>query len=286
MLPLRSLLFMPGDNARAHEKAVDLHADAIIFDLEDAVASANKVSARHCVSDALQRHNYANKQLFLRINLYDAELRDNELKFFADHDQFTGLIAPKVESAATIQALSKAMQSAGCAEHQRIAAMIESPEGVLNAQSIAVADSRVFALIAGTNDLAESLHLPYNNERIGLTHSLSHIVLAARAHNCMALDGVYNAIKDPEGFEKECYHGRVLGFDGKTLIHPTQIAPANRCYAPSAEDVAKAKHIIEQYSAQKGGVAVADGAMIEELHLRNAQRIMQLHNAIFTNEAE
>lgn len=278
-LPHRSLLFMPADNARAHAKAVTLPADALIFDLEDAVAATDKTAARAQVLASAATQDYGDKALYLRINHPDhAEARD-DVATLARLPCFAGLIIPKVESAESIARISGWMDEAGCAAEQHIAIMLETPRGILNAQRIVENQPRLHALIAGTNDLAAEMHLPPQRQREGLQPALAHIVLVARAYGLQAYDGVYNRLRDTEGLQREALQGRALGFDGKTLIHPAQVDITNAAFSPSPEEIAAAEAVIAQWQSQQKGVTAAEGAMIEELHMRNARRILALADA-------
>jgi citrate lyase subunit beta / citryl-CoA lyase len=278
ILLLRSLLFMPATNARAHEKAVGLPADAIIFDLEDAVSAGQKDAGRTQLESSLAAHTYAGKKLFLRINHPDTPESTADLAFFVRlQSHFDGLVLPKVEHADTIHNVAHWLDTQQVDSTKRILAMIETPKAVLALPAIATAHPRLLALVAGTNDLAAALHLFSDGGRGGLHYCLSQIVLTARAHGLLTFDGVFNRLDDELGFAGECAEGRVLGFDGKTLIHPMQIELANSLFRPSAEEVEQAQAIIASTVAEDG-VTTAHGAMIEELHLRHAQRILALHN--------
>lgn len=270
---------MPADNARAHAKAITLPADALIFDLEDAVAAADKDVARAQVLESATTHDYGGKALYLRINHPDNQGAAEDARLLAQLPQFSGLIIPKVESAAHIAAVSAWMDEAGCAPTQRIAIMLETPLGILHGKEIAQAQSRLSALIAGTNDLAAEMQLPTQHAREGLLHALAHIVLVARAYGLHAYDGVYNRLRDAEGLTTECAQGRNLGFDGKTLIHPAQVEATNAAFSPTAEEITAAQAVIVQWETQHKGVTASGGAMIEELHVRNARRILGIADA-------
>lgn len=283
--PPRSLLFMPANNARTHEKAVGLAADALIFDLEDAVAEAHKADARQCLSQSITAYHYPHKSLFLRINHPDSLFTKEDVALLAQHPKFCGVVVPKVEQAETMQQVSVWMQEAGCSAGQSILAMIETPLGVLNAQAIAQT-CQLSGLIAGTNDLAAALHLPASDNRSGLHHALAQMVLAARASGIMVFDGVYNRITDEQGLARECAQGREWGFDGKSIIHPSQIATVNSVFSPNAAEVEQARQIVANWQVQHNGVTTANGAMIEELHVRNAQRILAMHKIITQDSFE
>lgn len=278
--PLRSLLFMPGDNARAHEKAVTLAADALIFDLEDAVAPDHKATARSQIAASLDSHDYGHRALFLRINHPAGSYAREDLTTLAKHPKLNGIVLPKVETPAMVQSVAQWLDGAGCPASLRLLANIETPLGILNAQSIAQAHPRLGAFVVGKNDLTAALHLPEETARAGLQHALSQLVLVARAYGLRAFDGVFNALDDELGLAGECAEGRVLGFDGKTLIHPSQIELTNLIFAPQEEEVAQAQAIIADWDAQDHGVTTSGGRMIEELHVQNARRIVALHEAI------
>lgn len=278
--PIRSLLFMPGDNARAQRKAADMNSDGLTFDLEDAVAANNKLAARKQVALSLVQNDYENKVLLVRINHPSTQEAEEDVKLLAERPQLSGLVIPKAESAQDVQMVAAWMERYGCSDKQRIYVMLETPLGIMTAPEIASAHPRMAGLIAGTNDLITSLHLPLNPSRHSLHYALSRIVLVARAKGLQALDGVFNRIHDESGFAQECADGRALGFDGKTIIHPSQIEPANTIFSPSVEEIATASKIIERWKAQKKGVTTAGGTMIEELHVRNAQRILALHQLL------
>lgn len=267
---------MPADNPRAHAKAAGLPADALIFDLEDAVAAAGKPTAREQVIASVAAQDYGHKALYLRINHPDTPDARDDVRVLAGLPQFAGLIIPKVESADAIVTVSGWMDELGGAPHQHIAIMLETPRGILEAQRIVAGRSRLSAIIAGTNDLAVEMRLPPQRSREGLLHALSHLVLVARAYGLHAYDGVYNRLKDTDGFIQECAQGRALGFDGKTLIHPAQVEPANAAFSPTSEEITHAQAIIAQWESQHKGVTTSGGAMIEELHVRDARRILAL----------
>lgn len=277
---------MPANNVRAHEKAMGVAADALIFDLEDAVAEPYKAEARHLLSNSLSAYRYQHQQLFLRINHPDSVHAQKDIALLAQHPQFAGVVVPKVESAATVQRVCQWMESAGCSQRQSILAMLETPAGILNAPAIAQASNRLSGLMAGTNDLSAALHLPVSTNRSGLSYALLQIVLAARANELMVFDGVYNNLSDIQGFIQECMQGREWGFDGKSLIHPSHIEAANAAFSPSTQEVEKARKIVADWQAQHSGVTTTDGAMIEELHVRNAQRILATHQNIKRNSME
>lgn len=261
MTPLsycRSLLFLPASNARAIEKAKSLPADMVILDLEDAVKPEDKAVARAMAVEALPA--FAGRPVAVRINAFGSDLFGEDVVAFRNVAE-VAIVLPKVEDA------KQAHDSARLFSHHALA-MIETPAGVAAAQAIA---AETDALIAGTNDLSATLGLPSDAGRVGLTHSLQAIVLAARIHGIAAFDGVFNGLEDDAGLERECRDGRAFGFDGKTLIHPNQIDTANRIFSPSADEIADATRLI---AAAQGGAERFEGRMIEAMHVAQAERIM------------
>ena len=276
--PRRSLLFMPGANARALEKSRGLPADGLIFDLEDAVAPDAKNAARANVAAAVGQGGYGRRELVLRVNPLDSEWGEADLAAAASLP-LDAVLLPKVESAETVRETAARLSAAPGLE---IWCMIETPRGVLAAAEIAAAPL-VAALAMGTSDLTKDLQARETPDRAPLLTSLGLVLLAARALGLAALDGVHLDLADDEGFAAACAQGRALGFDGKTLIHPKQIAPANTAFAPSAEEIARARKIIAAHQAALAagkGIAVVDGRLIENLHVAGAQRTLALAEAI------
>ncbi|MBV9551474.1 MAG: CoA ester lyase [Alphaproteobacteria bacterium] len=280
--PRRSVLFMPGANARALEKARELAADGLIFDLEDAVAPDAKEAARHNVAVALRQRGYRRRELVLRVNPLATEWGAADLEAAA-RMPLDAVLLPKVENAATVRAAVAALDRAGGPRTPAVWCMIETPKGVLAAAEIAAAHPRVGALVMGTSDLTKDLLARDMTDRLPLLTSLQLVLLAARAHGLAALDGVHLNLADEAGFTAVCAQGRALGFDGKTLIHPQQIAPANTAFAPSADEVAQARKIIAAHQAAVAagkGIVVVGGRLIENLHVAAAQRTVALAEAI------
>lgn len=278
--PRRSVLYMPGANERALEKAKTLDADALILDLEDAVAPESKVDARDRVCAAVSSGDYGGRELTIRVNSAETPWHQQDLAAAAKAGP-DAVVVPKVNSAAEVHAIERALEAAP--EHTRIWAMIETPVAIMHAEEIAGASERLEVLVMGTNDLANELHAEHVPGRTPLLGALSTAVLAARGSGKVILDGVFNDVSDLEGFEAECLQGREFGFDGKTLIHPKQLEPCNRVFAPSADEVDRAQRIIEAFdaaTAEGKGVVTVDGKMIENLHVAGAQRILALHHAI------
>ncbi|HEY0451927.1 CoA ester lyase [Actinophytocola sp.] len=278
MRPRRSVLYMPGANERALEKAKTLPADALILDLEDAVAPDAKVAARDRVCAAAASGEYGRREVTIRVNAVDTPWHADDLKAVAQAAP-AAVVVPKVNSAAEVHAVEAALEGTDTA----IWAMIETPRAVLDCAEIAAASERLTVLVLGTNDLAKELLAEQVPGRAPLLGPLSMCVLAARATGRVILDGVYNDVRDADGFEKECRQGREFGFDGKTLIHPGQLEPCNRVFAPSADDVERSQRIIdafEQAQREGRGVATVDGRMIESLHVDNARRTLALAAAV------
>jgi citrate lyase subunit beta / citryl-CoA lyase len=280
--PRRSLLFVPGSNPRALEKARALPADGLIFDLEDAVAPAAKEKACTTVMAALAAGGYGGRELVLRINALDTPWGRADLAAAATMPVDAVLI-PKVESADRVRLAVALLDALGTPPERAVWAMLETPLGVLNAREIAAASPRLVALVLGTSDLTKDLHALHTRERLPLLTALQIALLAARAYSLAALDGVHLDLSDDEGFAFACRQGRELGFDGKTLIHPTQIEPANAAFAPSGEEVAWSRRLMaahaEAMRAGKG-VVLVDGKLIENLHVDNARRVVALAEAI------
>jgi citrate lyase subunit beta / citryl-CoA lyase len=280
--PRRSVLYMPGANERALEKAAGLPADALILDLEDAVAPDAKAEARDRVCEAASSGRYGAREVAIRVNSAGTPWHDDDLRAAADAGP-AAVVVPKVDSAATVHAVEKALDAGGARDTTTIWAMLETPAALLRAEEICSASERVTVLVMGTNDLAKELRAEHVPGRQPLLTGLGLALVAARATGKVILDGVYNDIKDAEGFEAECVQGRQMGFDGKTLIHPSQLEPCNRIFAPAPEDVERSQRIIEafeQAEAEGRGVVTVDGRMIENLHVDQARRILALAAAI------
>ena len=274
--PRRSVLYMPGANERALEKAKTLPADAIIFDLEDAVAPDAKDAARANVCAAVGSGEYGGRELTIRANGIDTQWHADDIAAVAEAGP-SAIVVPKVGSVADVQAIESALEKHGAPDHTRIWAMVETPVAMLHAEEIAASSERLAVLVMGTNDLAKELRAQPVPGRQPLLAGLGLCLLAARASGKVILDGVYNDIQDAEGFEAECVQGRQLGFDGKTLIHPGQIEPCNRVYAPSDAEVESARAIIaafEEAEAEGRGVITVNGRMIENLHVDQARRTL------------
>lgn len=286
--PRRSVLYMPGANERALEKAKTLVADALILDLEDAVAPDAKVEARARVTAAVGSGEYGLKEVTIRANGLDTEWHADDLRAIAEAGP-AAVVVPKINSVADVAAVEKALEAGGAPDHTKIWAMLETPIAMLHAEEIATSSERLTVLVMGTNDLAKELHAEHVPGRQPLMFGLSQCLLAARLAGKVILDGVYNDIKNEEGFEAECVQGRQLGFDGKTLIHPSQLEPCNRVFAPSEDEIAAAREIItafEEATAAGKGVVTVNGRMIENLHVDNARRTLAQAEAIARLQAD
>lgn len=281
--PRRSCLYMPGANARALEKARELAADTLILDLEDAVAPEAKGEARGAIAAALHTGGYGNRELVVRMNGLDTEWGRADLEMAAASGAHA-VLAPKVTGARDIERLDAALTAAGAGEGFALWVMIEMPLAILNIHEIAAAaGSRLTTFVMGTNDLAKEYRARMTPDRLAFQAALQLSVAAARAHGLTAIDGVYNDIKNEAGFAAECEQGRDLGFDGKTLIHPSQLDACNRIFAPSPEDVVQARDVIAAFAdpANAGkGVLKVNGRMTELLHLDEARRVVEMDAAI------
>ena len=278
----RSLLFVPGSNPRALEKARALPADGLIFDLEDAVAPMAKEEARTAVMAALAAGGYGGRELVLRVNALDTPWGHADLAAAATMP-IDAVLLPKVENADRVRLAAALLDTLGAPPERAVWCMLETPLGILDARPIAAASPRLAALVLGSADLTKDLHAAHTRDRLPLMTALQLVLLAARAYGLAALDGVHLDLSDDEGFALACRQGRELGFDGKTLIHPKQIEAANTAFAPSAEEVAWSRRIIAAYAeADRSGkgVVLVDGKLIENLHIDNARRVVAVAEAI------
>jgi citrate lyase subunit beta/citryl-CoA lyase len=280
--PRRSALYMPGANERALEKAKTLSADALILDLEDAVAPDAKAAARERVCAAVASGEYGRRELTIRVNACDTPWHEDDVRAAAEAGP-DAVVVPKVNSAADVHSVERGLERGGAPDRTRIWAMVETPVAILHAKEIAAASSRLTVLVMGTNDLAKELQAQHVPGRGPLLTGLSLCLLAARAYGKQILDGVYNDVRDLDGFAAECRQGREFGFDGKTLIHPSQLEPCNRAFAPSEAEVERSRRIIAAFeeAVQRGdGVVTVDGRMIENLHVDDARRLLALADAV------
>ena len=269
--PRRSVLYMPGSNQRALEKARTLPADSLVLDLEDSVGPEKKVAARDQVMAAVSAGGYGYREIIIRANSLDSEWGEDDIRAIALSGA-DGLCLPKVESQAQVEAAINLLNDAGAPASMQVWVMIETPLGVTNIQQIASASARITVIAMGTTDLSKELRV---TDRIGLLYSLSQCVLAARAYNKEILDGVYLDLHNDQGFTDTCVQGKHLGFDGKTLIHPKQLAAANEVFGPSANDIERAENIIAAWKlaeAEGKGVVVVDGKLVEAMHIDEARR--------------
>lgn len=279
--PLRSVLYIPGSKPRALDKARGLACDAIIFDLEDAVSPDEKAAARDTLGEALREGGYGSRMKVIRINGLDTEWGAADAKAAAGMNA-DAILLPKVGSPADLEALAEIVGDTP------LWAMMETPGAMLNAPAIA-AHRQLQAMVMGTNDLAKDLQTRFRADRLPLMTGLGLCVLAAKAHDCAIIDGVYNAFKDDAGLKAECDQGRDMGFDGKTLIHPAQLDVANTAFSPSDAEVDLARRQIEAYDAviaSGQSVAVVDGKIVENLHVATARETLAKVEAIAALNAE
>jgi citrate lyase subunit beta / citryl-CoA lyase len=280
--PRRSVLYMPSSNESALEKAKTLPVDALILDLEDAVAPDAKEAARENACGAVRSGEYGRRELTIRVNGIGSQWHDADLAAAAAAGP-DAIVVPKVGSAEEVRALVAAMEAAGAPAHTRLWAMVETPVAVLHAEEIARASERLDCLVLGTNDLYKELAASFAPGRAAVQTALQLVLLAARAAGVAVVDGVYNDVKDTEGFLAEARQGRELGFDGKTLIHPGQVGPCNDVFAPSAEEVEQARAVIaafETAQAEGRGVATLNGRLIENLHVDTARKVLATADVI------
>lgn len=284
--PRRSVLYMPSSNERALEKAKDIPTDALIFDLEDAVAPDAKADARANAVAAARSGAYGSREITIRANGLDTPWGIEDLDAIATSGA-AAVVIPKVASAAYLDDVSARLDAAGAPGTLTIWAMVETPTAIFDVRSIA-AHRRVSALVMGTNDLIKELRCGVTPERTALLPHLATALLGAREAGKVILDGVYNDVRDPDGFVAEARQGKLLGFDGKTLVHPSQVEPANDVWAPSADEVDYATRVIDAFEeavAAGRGVVTVDGRMIENLHVDNARRVLAVSAAIAATSA-
>ncbi len=290
--PRRSVLYMPGSNARALEKAKTLQADVLILDLEDAVAPEAKETARTQVCEAVSAGGYGRRELVIRINAPETPWGPEDLEA-AVAARPDAILVPKVSRADDIRDIADRLAAAGAPGGIGLWAMMETPLAMLNAGEIAAtaADprNRLEAFVMGTNDLAKETRAAITADRLPMLAWLSTSVAAGRAYGIDIVDGVYNDFRNEDGFAAECAQGRALGFDGKTLIHPSQIAPCNAAFSPGADEIADARAIIaafrEPENEGKGAINL-DGRMVERLHLETAERTVAIAEAIASADAD
>lgn len=284
--PRRSVLYMPGINQRALEKAKTLAADSLILDLEDSVAPDAKDAARELVCTAVKAGGYGDREVIIRINGLDSDWGLDDLNAAAVSGA-DGILVPKVGNAAALQQVASALKTAGAPEGLQIWAMLETPDAILNAEEISALRSdpavNLTCLIMGTNDLLKETRTLFVPDRFPVLAWLSMAVLAARAYGLDIIDGVYNNFSDEEGLRAECEQGRALGFDGKTLIHPKQLDVCNTIFSPSDDEVAWSRKIIAAFEEPENagkGVITVEGQMVELLHANIATRTVAIAEAI------
>ncbi len=286
--PRRSILYMPGSNARALEKGRSLAADGLILDLEDAVAPDAKEKGREQILAALAEGGYGHREIIVRTNGLDTPWGRDDITAMAISGAHA-LLLPKVDSADMVRQAEEIMDAAGAPAEMAVWCMMETPLGMLHAEEIAFSTPRMGGFVLGTSDLAKDLHASHTRERLPMITSLGLCLLAARAAGIAVVDGVHLDLSDDEGFEYSCRQGLELGFDGKTLIHPKTIDAANRVFAPSEDEVAWSRTIIAAHAeAEKEGkgVIVVEGKLIENLHVENARRLVAMADAIAAAAAE
>ena len=279
--PRRSVLYMPAANQRALEKAKDIPADALIFDLEDAVAPDAKELAREQACNAAASSDYGNRELTIRCNGLDTPWGREDILAAAEAAP-SAVVIPKVDGPEYLAQVSEVLDEGGAPAATEIWAMVETPAGILCVDQIAQFE-RTAVLVMGTNDMAKELRASITQDRHALLPYLAMCLLAARAADVGILDGVYNDIKNEEGFEQVCRQGAEMGFDGKTLIHPSQVAPTNESFSPSLDELDFHHRVIEEFEAAQNegrGVLTVDGKMIENLHVDEARRAIAMAQVI------
>ncbi|MCC5857348.1 MAG: CoA ester lyase [Ectothiorhodospiraceae bacterium] len=280
--PRRSVLYMPGSNARAIEKARTLDTDAVILDLEDAVSPAQKPAARDQVCAAIHQGGFGNREVIVRVNSLDTPWGQDDLEAVAGRPP-DAVLLPKISEMEDVTRAVEVLNQAGGPEDLPIWVMAETPLGILNIQDICRCSPRLEVLVMGTSDLARDLRVRHTADRIGLLAALSRSVIAARAYGLEILDGVYLDLHNAEGFRDACFQGRDLGFDGKTCIHPNQLKVANEIFSPTRLEIDHAREVIDAWQQAKAdgrGVVVVNGKMVEALHVEDAERILRLDEAI------
>ena len=283
--PRRSVLYMPASHERALEKARSIPCDGLILDLEDAVAPDAKPAARDAACAAAASGAYGDREVTIRVNGADTEWHRDDLRAACAAGP-DAIVVPKVDSADAVRALVEAMATHDAPRHTMLWAMVETPVAMLHCEEIASASERLTVLVMGTNDLAKELYAEHVPGRGPLLTGLGLALLAARATGKAILDGVYNDVQDVDGFLEECRQGREMGFDGKTLIHPGQVAGANAAFAPSEQAVEDARGIVQAWEDGRGsGVVTYRGRMVENLHVETARRTLALHAAVTERES-
>jgi len=287
--PRRSVLFMPGSNPKALEKAKGIATDVISIDLEDAVAPNVKPEAREAAAAAVRAGFGAHKEVVVRLNGVDTEWFKDDLSVISAARP-AAIVLPKVESGKTVDDTIRAMDDMGVPKEVGVWAMIETPMGILRAEEIVQAgQTRLEAVVMGTSDLTKDLGGKHMPGRVPLIYALEHVLMCARAYGVMAMDGVCLDLFDQTELEQQCRQAAEMGFDGKTLIHPKQVEPANRNFAPTEGQVETSKEIIKAHSeamAEGKNVAVVQGKLVENLHVEFARRVIAMHEAILKRGAD
>ena len=284
--PRRSVLYMPGANLRALDKARTIPADTLILDLEDSVAPESKAQARDNVCAAVKSHGYGSRELVIRVNALETPWGSADL-FAAVRADPDAILIPKVSHPGDIVSAAKVLKAAGASDKVRLWGMIETPMAIVNAREIAATgadpENRMSCVVLGTNDLLKESRARMSHDRFAVVPWLALTLVAARAYGLDVIDGVYNEYRDDIGFRAECEHGRTLGMDGKTLIHPSQVGPCNDIFSPTRDEVSWARTIIAAFALpgnDRRGVITVDGRMVERLHLVMAKRTVAIAEAI------
>ena len=290
--PRRSVLYMPGSNQRALDKARSIPADALILDLEDAVAPDAKVQARETVCKAVKLGGYGQREVIIRVNALETPWGAEDLMAACDAEP-DAILVPKVHRPGDIISAAKVLQAKHANPRTKLWAMMETPMAIVNVHDIAAVGTephhRLACMVMGTNDLLKESRARALHNRFAVVPWLAMTIVAARAYGLDVLDGVYNDFKDEKGLREECEHGRTLGMDGKTLIHPSQVAPTNEIFSPTAEEVAWSRKIIAAFAQTenaKKGVITVDGKMVERLHMVMAERVVAIAETIAEMGAE
>jgi citrate lyase subunit beta / citryl-CoA lyase len=284
--PRRSVLYMPGSNERALEKAKTIPADALIFDLEDAVAPDAKPLARDQVSAAVKNGGYGGREIVIRVNALETPWGTEDILAACEAEP-DAILVPKVVHPGDVISVAKILQGVHAPEEIRLWAMMETPMAILNARTIAATavyeENRLCCLVMGTNDLIKESRARALHDRFAVVPWLAMTLVAARAYRLDIIDGVYNEFRDEMGLREECERGRTLGMDGKTLIHPSQVGPCNQIFSPTEEEVEWSRQIIEAFRRPENkqkGVIVVEGRMVERLHLGMAERTVSIAEQI------
>ena len=279
--PRRSVLYMPGSNSRALQKARELPADCLIFDLEDAVAPEAKDTAASLVAATIRAGGYGQRELIVRTNGVGTAWFASDVAAIASCEA-DAILLPKIEAADQLSEARRQLNKAGASADLPFWIMAETPRGVLDLDAILAGYPEVQVVVMGTSDLGKELRIPHTPDRSGLVNTLSQCQLTARAHGLDIIDGVHLALDDTEGFRLACQQGRALGFDGKSLIHPRQIAAANELFGVSAAEAAAAREIVRAWETARNeghGITVLNGRLIEQLHVDEAERTLAIHAA-------